>query len=363
MTRSVKLFPSGKSFDVAAGESVLAGAIRNDVSLNFKCGNGNCKACCVQLLKGQVHYPWKPPLGLTESEKASGSVLICQAEALSDLEIEAKVKVGLMEEVRLHEIKTALSDVTIRRSMAVVESLDLLCHDVMRIRLRLPEPLKWAAGQYVSIIVDEGTRRDFSIANSPSESGLIELHVRRVPEGRFTGFVFSDLQVGSELLIEGPLGTFFLRETSARPLLMIAGGTGFAPVKGIIDRCFEIGMSSPITLYCGARGREDLYMSDIADTWAKKDASKFEFIPVLSNEEKGGEWHGRRGFVHEVVAADIKDASGYDIYIAGPPPMVDAVQDVVHAARARKDRVFSDSFEFGVPSSVPGEEQAVSETS
>lgn len=349
MSFQVTLVSNGRKFDVGDDETILHAAFRNGLSLNFKCGNGSCKTCCARIVSGSVHYPWREPLALTAEELQAGSVLVCQAAPLSDLELDAKIRVGLMEEIRLQEIKMALDGIHIKKVKATVVGLDKLSHDVMRLQLKLHSPLNWVAGQYANI-GKNGTFRDFSIGSLPSSPDIIEMHIRRVPNGQFTNYIFSDLRLGDELDVEGPLGTFFLRSRSTRPMLLVAGGTGFAPIKALIESRIEEGSHVPMVLYWGVRQERDLYLADTVVSWTKKLAD-FSFVPVLSECEPGSEWTGRRGFLHDALAADIRDAGAMDIYVAGPPPMVEAVNRVLSEKGARQDRLFTDSFEFAlVPS-------------
>lgn len=333
----------GKRFKVGDDETILSAALRNKISLEFKCGNGSCKTCVSSLLKGTVGYPFREPTALTKQDIADGRILTCQAVPRSDLEIDARVRTGLMEEVRLHELKSALDGISIRRGTARVTEIGRASHDVTIVRLEPDSLPVWLPGQYLSLKAN-GLQRDFSIASLPGRDAYFELHIRHVPDGRFTTWIASDLKVGDTISWEGPLGTFFHRINSRRPVLAIAGGTGFSPAKAVIESALRMGLSRPIRLFWGVRAKRDLYANDLARHWASN--SDVEFVPVLSDPLPDDNWSGETGFVHEAVARHEKSLSLYDVYIAGPPPMVDAALTMGKSKGARADRVFTDSFEF-----------------
>ena len=215
----------------------------------------------------------------------------------------------------------------------------------MAVRLKLPDNqrLQFMAGQYLNFLLSDGRERAFSIANAPHDDELIELHIRHVEGGEFTDYVFDRMQDKAILRIRGPLGTFVLREDSDRPVIFMAGGTGFAPIKGQIEHAIYIGDKRPMQLYWGVRSRRDLYQAELARQWADEN-DNISFIPVLS--EPDADWSGRSGFVHEAVLADHPDMSGFDVYMAGPPVMVNAGRDAFIQAGLSTDHMFSDSFDF-----------------
>ncbi|MGH3626374.1 MAG: FAD-binding oxidoreductase, partial [Sciscionella sp.] len=222
-----------------------------------------------------------------------------------------------------------------------------LAHDVMAVYLKLPavSRLGFLPGQYVDVLMADGHRRSFSLANPPHDGKLLELHVGHVPGGYFTTEVFEKLHEGALLRLQGPLGTFFLREDSTRPILMVAGGTGFAPIKAMLRHIWERGGQRRISFYWGARAKRDLY----ADAWLRKRAAEqpdFSYIPVLSEPHTEDDWTGRSGFVHDAVLADHPDLSGFDIYLSGPPPMVEAARLGFPTRGAEFRHMFSDAFEF-----------------
>jgi len=333
----------GKRFKVSDDETILSAALRNKISLEFKCGNGSCKTCVSTLLKGVVDYPFREPTALTEQDIADGRILTCQAVARSDIEIDARVRTGLMEEVRLHELKSALDGISIRQGDARVIEIMRASHDVTIVRLEPDELPAWLPGQYLTLKAN-GFQRDFSIASLPGRDRYFELQIRRVPEGRFTSWVADSLKVGDRISWEGPLGTFFHRINSKRPVLAIAGGTGFSPAKAVIESALRKGISKPVRLFWGVRAKRDIYESDLIQQWVANDI--VEFVPVLSEPLPGDDWLGETGFVHESVARIEKSLASYDVYIAGPPPMVDAAVAMGKLKGARADRVFTDSFDF-----------------
>lgn len=342
MEYDVELPSLRKRFKASHDETILAAALRNKISLNFKCGNGSCKTCVARLLSGTIAYPWKPPRALTESDMAQGEILVCQAAATSDLQIDAKVRTGLMEEMRLHELKLALDGISIRAGMATVAGLRRVSHDVTMLRLKPDHAPAWLPGQYLTIGAN-GIERDFSIASLPAE-GAFELHIRHVPGGRFTSWIGDGIRPGDTVSWEGPLGTFFHRARSNRPMLLIAGGTGFSPIKGVILSAMAQQKRVPMRLYWGVRAERDLYAADLAHQWAA--GGDLAFIPVLSEPGPDDGWTGETGFVHSAVERHERALAGHDIYIAGPPPMVESASKVVLAKGARADRIFTDSFDF-----------------
>ncbi len=335
MPYHVALRPSGHEFQVAENESVLDAALREKGAvLPYGCRNGTCGSCMGKILAGEIVYPADRPPGLSEREQAEGKALLCQARPQSDLVIEAR------------EIKTG-GDIAVKILPCRVERRELLAPDVMRLYLRLPsvERLQFLAGQYVDILLADGRRRSFSLANPPHADDLLELHVRRVPGGFFTDYVFDKMKEKALLRFQGPLGTFFLREDSPRPIILIGGGTGFAPLKGILEHAFHIGLGRPLHLYWGARAKVDLYLDGLPRRW-EAEHPNFRYTPVLSEPRPEDGWGGRTGWVHEAVAADYPDLSGYEVYLSGPPPMIRAAKPAFAARGLPEERLYYDSFEF-----------------
>jgi CDP-4-dehydro-6-deoxyglucose reductase len=312
------------------GETLLSAALRQGIGLPYGCRDGKCGSCSARLLEGQVDYPRGRPEAL--ENQPGDTCLTCQATPLSDLVIEVREVVATAQ----IEIRTLPCRVVVK---------ERLNHDVMRLYLKLPEQqrLQFQAGQYLDFILRDGRRRAFSIANAPHDDELIELHVRRVPGGEFTDYVFEQLTEKSILRIQGPLGTFVLREDSPRPIIMMGGGTGFAPLKGMIEHAIHIGSERPINLYWGARSRRDLYLPELVEQWSRTIPS-FIYVPVLS--EPDPDWTGRSGLVHEAVVTDHPDLSGFDVYMSGPPAMVEAGRVAFEARGLTREQMFSDAFEY-----------------
>ncbi|MGB5639343.1 MAG: FAD-binding oxidoreductase, partial [Sedimenticolaceae bacterium] len=256
----------------------------------------------------------------------------CQAFAASDLTLE----------VREAE---STADLEIRMLPCRVHAVDHLSHDVVRLLLKLPDGqrLQFRAGQYLDFLLADGRRRAFSVANAPHDDEFIELHIRHVDGGEFTDWVFSQMKERTILRIQAPLGTFTLDEASDRPMIFMGGGTGFAPLKGQIEHAFEVGVDRRMVFYWGVRSVRDLYLPDLPAQWAR-DHANFSFVPVLS--EPDPDWVGRSGWVHEAVVADIPDLSGHDLYMAGPPPMVNAAREAFRAAGMPDQQMHYDSFDY-----------------
>ena len=335
MPYHVTLQPSGHGFLVAEHESVLDAALREKGSvLPYGCRNGTCGSCMGAIVSGAVVYPDGRPPALSEREEAEGKALLCQARPRSDLVIEAR------------EVKSG-QDLPVKILPCRVERRELLAPDVMRLYLKPPssERLQFLAGQYVDILLADGRRRGFSLANAPHADEALELHVRHVPGGFFTDYVFNKMKDKALLRFQGPLGTFFLREESSRPIVLMGGGTGFAPLKGMLEHAFHIGLDRSLHLYWGARARIDLYLDELPRQWEKERAN-FRYTPVLSEPRPEDDWTGRTGWVHEAVAADYPDLSGYEVYMSGPPPMIDAAKSTFAARGLPEDQLFYDSFDY-----------------
>ena len=333
MTHTVTL-QNGKRFEVSPGETVLEGARRAGLALPYSCLGGLCGSCKATILAGEFAYPRSPPTALDARERASRQALLCQAVPLSDLSIVAR------------EVPSA-ADIP-RRTLALkLTRRTLLAPDVMRLDLKTPkgERLRWLAGQYLDILLPGGKRRAFSIANAPEDASHVELHVRHVEGGGFTHFVFSELRDGAVLRVEGPLGTFVPREDSERPMLFVAGGTGFAPIKALIEHFLALGTARPMHFYWGARAERDLYLPDLPREWAARHA-RFRYVAVLSEPPPEQAAQHRTGFVHLAVLEDFADLAGFDVYMSGPPPMIDAGRHAFVAAGLPEERLFYDSFEY-----------------
>lgn len=334
----VQIQPSGHRFEVEAGECLLEAALRQGMALPYGCRNGSCGSCKGRVLAGQFHYPGggRPP-GLDAREEASGLALFCQAIPGSDMSIEVR------------EIHDA-GDIQVKTLPCRAEQLRQAAHDVMVIQLRLPatERLQFLAGQYIDILLKDGRRRAFSIANAPHEDGFIELHIRHVEGGSFTDHVFADMQARAMLRIEGPFGNFFLREDSSRPILLVGGGTGFAPLKSMIEHAFHLGIERPIHLFWGVRARRDLYMDELPRRWALEHG-QFQYTPVLSEPRPDDAWEGETGTVVEAVLRHYPDLGGFDAYMAGPPAMCTAARETFLQQGLAEDRMFSDAFEYAAP--------------
>jgi CDP-4-dehydro-6-deoxyglucose reductase len=332
--RKVKVQPSGHEFHVEDGESVLTAALRQDLVLPYGCRNGACGSCKGKIVEGRVDYGVYQRKALTEDERAHGKALFCQARPLTDLVIEART-IG------------AAKDIQIRTLPCRVQKMERLVDDVMVLHLKLPasERLQFLAGQYIEFLLKGGSRRSFSMGNAPHDDELIQLHVRRVAGGQFTDHVFGKMKERDILRFEGPLGTFFLREDSAKPIVFVASGTGFAPIKSIIEHALKKGVTRPMVLYWGGRRPKDLYMNDLPLRWAAEHGQDFRYVPVISEALPEDNWTGRTGFVHRAVMEDFPDLSAHQVYACGVPVMVDAARsDFMRECKLPVEEFFADSF-------------------
>jgi CDP-4-dehydro-6-deoxyglucose reductase len=343
MNCKVRVLPGGHEFSVRPGESVLDAALRHGVTLPYGCRNGTCGSCKGKVVAGEVGYKTQP-VALSAEERERGLALFCQAQPLGDVTIEAQA--------------TVAGDLPVKKLPARVAKKELLAPDVMRLYLKLPVAvrLQFLAGQYIDFLLPDGRRRSFSLANAPHDDEFIELHVRHVEKGEFTEYVFEHMKEKSMVRIEGPHGDFFLREDSPRPLIFVAGGTGFAPIKGIIEHAFAAGVERPMHLYWGARAKVDLYLKALPQQWLEEYAN-FRYTEVLSAPAATDGWQGPTGFVHETLVVDFPDLSGYDVYAAGPPAMVRATRDACVAHGLPAKQFFSDPFDFA-PDIVAKQQQA-----
>ncbi len=334
MGHKIAIEPAGDIIEAAASESILDAALRAGLALPYGCRNGTCGTCRGTLLEGRVHYPLGlAPPALTKDAEAEHGVLPCCAIPDSDLRVEI--------------ISTAEDATPVRIMPARVEQLRALSPDVVCLRLKLPDSVRmpFRAGQYVNVLLRDGRRRAFSIANAPHDDEWLELHIRYIPGGEFTAHVFADLREKEILRIEGPLGAFYLREDSPRPALLVAGGTGFAPLKGILEHAFHVGDRRQFHLYWGARARADLYLLELAERWAGEH-SNLRFTPVLAEPRAEDRWEGRRGLVTDVVVADYPELSSFDVYASGPPAMVEAGARLFLSRGLPRQQIFSDAFTF-----------------
>ena len=336
----VRIEPHGRIVHVRAGQPLLEAALAAGLNLPHSCKSGHCSSCRARLRSGQIRYPDTRPAGITPAEEESGQILLCQARALSDLVLDARL------------IANA-ADVEIKTLPCRIASLTSLAPDVMQVWLRLPavETLRFQPGQYLDVLLEGGRRRSFSIANPPHDSDLIELHVRRVAGGGFTERLFGTdgaaLHAGSLLRIEGPLGQFIYRPGSG-PVVMIAGGTGFAPLKSMLRHILEDGSDNgrDLHLYWGARRPPDLYEEATALTWARR-YPRFHFHAVLSESPPAEAGSNRRtGWVHEAVLADHPNLTGFEVYAAGPPAMIEAIRASFPSQGLDRDRLYFDSFDY-----------------
>ncbi len=334
VTYRATLQPSGHSFQVAADATILDAALDAGVNLPYGCKDGACGTCKGKVISGQVDYGAAQDEALPAEERAAGMALFCCAKPLSDLELEAR------------EIDAA-RDIPVKTLPCRVQQLERAAPDVMIIRLKLPanERLQFLAGQYIEFLLKDGQRRAFSLASPPHADDLLELHVRHVPGGNFTDHVFHEMKERDILRIEGPLGSFYLREDSDKPIILVAGGTGIAPIKGLVEHALHIGVARPIQLYYGAKDRAGLYLDALCASWAAAHPH-LRYTPVLSAPAPGDDWQGRTGLVHEAVLADHADFSAYQVYACGAPVMCEAARRDFTARGLPPDEFFADVFSF-----------------
>ena len=333
----VTLKASGKQFTVQEDETLLEAALQQGITLPYGCKNGACGSCKGKILQGQVEHGQHSAAALSSTDEAAGGTLFCCAHPESDLLIEAR------------EVQGA-GDIAIRKVPCRVNTITKPSADVAILQLQLPaaERFQFLAGQYLEFLLKDGQRRAYSIANAPDQDGPLELHLRHLPGGLFTDFVFGAkdpaLKEKDILRFEGPLGSFFLREDSKKPIIFLAAGTGFAPIKSIVEQMQLKKIQRPIHLYWGGRRPSDLYLDELCQSWAK-DIPDFKYIPVISDALPEDQWYGRTGFVHQAVMADHLNMSPYQVYACGAPVMVNAArQDFSSQSNLPEEEFFADSF-------------------
>ena len=336
MSFNVSVLPSGRSFTANADEPLLAAAIRQGIGLPYGCKDGACGSCKCKKLEGTVTHGEHQPRALSVEEEANGFILTCCGVAHTDVVLESRQV-------------TDESAFPIKKMPVRVTSMQRASSDVMIIRLQLPasDMLKYHAGQYVEFLLRDGDRRAYSMANAPhtqADMPGLELHLRHMAGGKFTDHVFGAMKEKEILRIEGPYGSFFLREDSAKPLVLLASGTGFAPIKALIEHMQHKNITRPAVLYWGGRRPADLYMND----WVRARAAEMphlRYIPVISNALPEDGWAGRTGFVHQAVLEDFSDLSGHQVYACGAPIVVESARDDYSAlAGLPAEEFFADSF-------------------
>ena len=332
----ISVAPSGRSFQSQGDETILAAAIRSGVGLPYGCKDGACGSCKCKKLSGSVAHANHQAKALSADEEAAGFVLTCCARPLSDVVLESRQV-------------TDESAYPIKKMPVRVSTLEKKSQDVMQVRLQLPaaDTFRYHAGQYIEFILRDGARRAYSMANAPhtqAQSPGVELHIRHMPGGRFTDHVFGALKAKDILRVEGPYGSFFLREDVDKPLILLASGTGFAPLKALIEHLQFLGSTRPATLYWGGRRPQDLYL----DSWVRErlaDMPHLRYVPVVSDALPEDGWSGRTGFVHQAVLDDFADLSGHQVYACGAPIVVESARAAYTAQRGLPpEEFFADAF-------------------
>lgn len=329
MSHRIQIAETQQVFFVERGETLLQAAGRASIALPHDCQLGGCGTCRIRLLDGQVRYD-EEPFGLAPDEAAAGYALACQAQPLGDLVISTAREEDACAEPARHR--------------AVVRGVRPLSADVLHVELELPEAgaLDYRPGQYLKLVAGDGLARSFSMASVPS-AGRVDLHVRRIPGGAFTDGVLPRLQAGDGVEVELPLGSFFYRPRDYRPLLMVATGTGLAPIKAILESLMDDPDCPPVSLYWGMRQPDDLYLHADIPAWGER-LYDFQYVPVLSRAGDG--WQGRRGYVHDAALADLGDLSEHAVYLCGSPNMIRDARAAFVAHGASPNHLYSDSFTF-----------------
>jgi NAD(P)H-flavin reductase/ferredoxin len=322
----------GPSFEARQGQSLLDAAAEHGIELPYSCRKGVCGNCRGRVLEGQL-IPGTEGGGHETGIQAPDEHLFCRAQAASDLLIAPRewrpVEIGAR---KIHTVRVFRNE--------------LVASDVSKLTLRLANGVraKFAAGQYLQVVLPDGQRRAFSMANAPHDNDHVQLHIRHMSNGGFTATVVPELKKGDTLQVELPHGDFCLRAASARPLLFIAGGTGFAPIKSMIDSLLKTRSARPITLFWGARNPLGIYATEVIAKWQKL-RPDLRFEPVISDPIEASAWPGCRGLVHETILESFASVKDYDVYACGAPIMVQATRHSLQTLRGLPaEQFFSDSF-------------------
>ena len=320
---------AGRSLDVKSGQTILLAALGAGIAYPHGCKSGRCGSCKSRLISGEVDLLPHTPFALSPEERAGGLILACRAQPLSNATV---AWLGGADEI---------ADIPVGRFEGAIAAVEDATHDIKLIRVRLNDrgAFTFKAGQYARLFYPGAPSRDYSFASGPDEE-LVEFHVRRVPEGVASQRIWAHAAVGDRIAIEGPLGSAFLRENHAGPILGIAGGSGLAPIKAVAETALARGMGQPIRIYFGARSERDLYLLDRFAALTERHAN-LNFVPVLSEDSGTG---FRRGYVSDAVAADLGDLDGWKAYLAGPPAMVDAAGPILLQRGLRAVDIHADVF-------------------
>jgi CDP-4-dehydro-6-deoxyglucose reductase len=346
MAFQISIEPSGHSFPANVDDTLLQAALDAGLTLPYGCRNGACGACKGKVLRGAIDHGKAQDYVLSPAERAAGLALFCCAKPASNVVIEC------------HEVR-AVGDIPVKTLPCRVQKMDRVAPDVMVLYLKLPtnERLQFLAGQYIDILLKDGQRRAFSLAHAPHEDEFLQLHVRRIEDGQFTTHVFETMKERDILRLEGPHGNFRVRddgaEGSTKPIIFVAGGTGFAPIKAMIEHALHQGVVTPIQIYWGARDRNGLYMHDLPLRWTSEHTN-IVYIPVLSEASAADGWDGRTGLVHHAVLADHRDdLSAHQVYACGAPAMIDAARRDFASGGLPADQFFADAFTFATAVTEP----------
>ncbi len=335
-TFQITVEPSGRQFSASGQETILAAAIHAGVGLPYGCKDGACGSCKCKKLSGEVTHDGYSENALSDAELAAGLILTCRATATSDVVLESRQVTGA-------------NAFPIKKMPVRVNALEKLSHDVMRVQLQLPAnaAFQFHAGQYLEFILRDGSRRAYSMATPPhvaAKTPAVELHIRHMPGGKFTDHVFGAMKEKEILRAEGPFGSFFLREDSDKPMIFLASGTGFAPIKALLEHMQHQGITRPVSLYWGGRRPEDLYM----DAWLKELSTimpNLSYVPVVSDALPEDNWSGRTGYVHQAVLDDFADLSGHEVYACGAPVVVESARSSYTSQRGLPEECFfADAF-------------------
>ena len=329
MSNIIELRGTGRSITVPAGMTILDAVLAAGIAYPHACRSGRCGSCRSRLVSGEVELLDHNRFALTSADKAQGLILACCAVPTTD---------GVVTWLEEEEAASPPH----RRLTCRVAAIEDATHDIKRIQLVNDhgDTFGFRPGQYARLKFLGAPARDYSMASGPGD-GLLEFHIRRVPGGAASECIHAQLQLGEPVLVEGPFGSSFLREHHTGPLLCIAGGSGLAPIKCIVDAAIAAGMKQPIHVYFGARGMRDIYLAEHFEQLAQQH-SNLTFTTVLSETPAAASQ--RTGMVANAVAEDLQNLDGWKAYVAGPPLMVEAAMQVTSARGLQAQDLHADVF-------------------
>ena len=328
--------PSGNSIEVGPEDNLLKAALDHGLAWPHNCRVGSCGQCKCKLVSGKIKPLNDFSYVLSGEELDAGMILACQTRLRSEVEIE----------VALDQTTAKLSPP--KSIGGVIANARQLTHDILAVHIKLDESIPpYLAGQYAELsvpgVIDKP--RSYSFASAPEKElpGHVSFYIRHVPNGEMTTWLHTENRVGQRVSVTGPYGSFWLRDSNA-PMLCIAGGSGLAPIKALLEQVSECGFQRRVVFVFGARTRDDLYCLDDMRRIKERGKGQFDFVPVLSREPEGSDWSGLRGNCTDILSYDGFDIPNSHAYLCGPPGMIDSAIDALTRGGMSQENIFFDKF-------------------